>query len=102
MKEEPNDALCCSVYYMSELQDSVLHGLLQLSVFIVLLSILVLLSKVSCIFVWAVLIIALLAMLFCRMPHLWIVVAAAFVVSFYVGCQAGCHWLTLTTKFSFP
>lgn len=100
------DEECGEEDYWSEqcvdVQDSLFRGLLQLCVMMMLTAGLVVLARVHCVFVWVIMVLALILMLFCRMPHLWMVVAASFVVSFFVGCQAGCHWLTVTTKFSIP
>jgi hypothetical protein len=84
----------------SKTKESLFQGMLKLVIFIVLMGVLLMLCRVSCVYVWIVLITSLLGMLFCQMHYLWIVVAASFVVSFYVGCQVGNEWITVRTQFS--
>lgn len=103
MREQDEDNTvveCLNAHLVGNVQDSLLSGLVQLCVLMVLMSLLVALARVNCCFVWGIMIVSLLFMIFCRMPYLWMVVASCFVVSFYVGCQTGNSWLTVSTKFS--
>ena len=86
--------------WYDDAHDSLQRGLLQLCALLVLTLGLYFLSTVSCVFVWVIMVAALVLMLFCQMPWLWLVVASSFLVSFYVGCQAGTHWVTVSTHFA--
>lgn len=87
---------------ISDAASSFTSGCLQLLLMLGLTSVLILLAHVSCIYVWGIMVLSIILMLFCSMPSLWVVTAASFIVSFYVGCQAGCEWITVSTKFHLP
>ncbi len=80
-----------------EAYEEALVGCARVLVFCAFTGVLFVLGPSCCACLWGIMIACLLLMAFLGQHFLWILVAAAFVVTFWAGCQVDYGWVVVDT-----